>query len=345
VRSEIPARPRPRGPVIYLAAPGAHDPRRQPPALARLLRLDVWGTSLLTIRARHEMGAAAVMLVIVFVFELIAWTLLFDVIVHAARSEGAARRLLALGFGLLFSSAVFLFERGFMTTDLSASRARKWLGLGLRAVVIGLSALATAQPVELLLFGHEIDERVREEAVRSEALQQWHTVTNEPKAPDGTSIQRAMLHLAGSPEEQQRTRTQADLETARTALDRASSQRAIAYGEEQLFRQRIEEAQRRLEQTQSRDERQRLEQQIERERTRSSAMTQPSRTVTPRRRPGTPRSPHRPSRSRGARRRRRSGCGCGSSGSTPSGSCPSAPPTRASPASARPGIRTRRPAS
>lgn len=154
---------------LYVGAPDRFDPR---PAswLARLFRLDVWGGSLLGQRARAEMSAMAWLLLLVFCFELTAWSLLFNVMIHAAQWTVSWITLVAIALGAMFSGAVFLFERGFLTSDSSVNRRKRALAYTIRFIVIVASAFATAQPIELLLFGNEINGRLRTEAVQREAL-------------------------------------------------------------------------------------------------------------------------------------------------------------------------------
>lgn len=140
--------------------------------LARWMGLDVWGNSLLGQRVSRDMSAAALVLLIVLVFEFCTWSLLFNVLVHSANWQISWLTILALLLGAIFATVVFVFERGLMTADFSDHGLRKWLGLGLRLVVIFLSALATAQPVELLVFGESITERLHEELVLKEAILQ-----------------------------------------------------------------------------------------------------------------------------------------------------------------------------
>ena len=66
--------------VVVRPATSTGNPVRGP---ARWLRLDVWGTALLSTRARVELHAAALVLGIVFAFELVAWTVLFHFVISA----------------------------------------------------------------------------------------------------------------------------------------------------------------------------------------------------------------------------------------------------------------------
>lgn len=133
------------------------------PALGRLLHLDVWGDSLLSGAAAAQMRAAAAALLAVFLFELVAWSVFFHTTV-----TGDPMRLtllsatVGLALGTLCAGTIILFEWGLVTLDTSDGRW-KWV-VALRGFVIAVSVCATAQPLHLLVFHVELDQRLRDEA-------------------------------------------------------------------------------------------------------------------------------------------------------------------------------------
>lgn len=179
---------------------------------ARFLGLDVWGRYLLNRRAAREMGSAALLLVVVLTFELLAWTLLFNVLVHSAGWRLSSRSFLALLLGGVFATGVFLFEKSFITSDFTDAPFRKAMAYGIRLLIIGGSALATAQPVELLVFGGAIESRLHEETVLAEAVSQVEEVKKLEEQARPKSEGEVQKGLDG-------TRQSRDLDSAKTARD------------------------------------------------------------------------------------------------------------------------------
>ncbi|HVR99886.1 MAG TPA: DUF4407 domain-containing protein [Thermoanaerobaculia bacterium] len=170
--------------------------------LARWMGLDVWGDHLLNRRAAREMGSAALLLAVVLAFELMAWSMLFNVLVHAAQWTIGPRTLLALLLGGIFAAAVFLFEKSFITADASEAQWRIVIAYAIRAVVIVGSALATAQPIELLVFGGAIENRLYEENVLAEAVRQVGNFEDRQTKARGRSEEEIQKEVAGSGEYQ-----------------------------------------------------------------------------------------------------------------------------------------------
>lgn len=140
--------------------------------LARRMGLDVWGESLLGRRVGTEMSGAALVLLAVLLFEFFAWSMLFNVLVHSSEWKVSLRTLLALALGVLFSAVVFIFERSLIIADFTEDGWYKIGAYTIRVFVIVISALATAQPVELLVFGGAIEKRLHEELILREAIHQ-----------------------------------------------------------------------------------------------------------------------------------------------------------------------------
>lgn len=149
-------------PVVFVTPPIGDEPATW---LARRLGLDAWGDHLLTRRARAEMDAAAWVLLVVVLFEFLAWTLLFNAIVTGDVDRVTWSSIVAPLAAALFAGGVFLYERSFLTSDPSTPRWRKARGILLRLFVIVASALATSQPIEVLVFDREIDTRLKEAKV------------------------------------------------------------------------------------------------------------------------------------------------------------------------------------
>ncbi len=138
--------------------------------LSRFLGLDVYGNSLLNRRGLLEMNFTALLLAIIFSFELGAWTLLFNAIFHSELLAFGWATVAAVIPASFFAGAVLVYERSFITTDTTAGFLRLILPVGTRLAVIGASALITAQPVELLIFRGQILQRVHEEGIRGEVI-------------------------------------------------------------------------------------------------------------------------------------------------------------------------------
>src|SRR5687767_5621604 len=87
--------------------------------LARLYMLDVNGTSLLTRCAAVEMKLIAVMLTINFLFDLVVWWLLWNMVFSSGQGAGLLGTIgaaaAAFFCAFLFAAIIFVYERQFMT--------------------------------------------------------------------------------------------------------------------------------------------------------------------------------------------------------------------------------------
>jgi hypothetical protein len=138
------------------------------PAIARWLRLDSYSDRLLTKAARHEMGLLAGLLLGVGVFELTAWTLLFNAIFHADVLETSKLSWAAAALGVLFASAIVYLDRSFLVADPAQKGHRR--AAVFRVAVVAVSALATSLAVDLIFFEKPINARRHEEQIRHELV-------------------------------------------------------------------------------------------------------------------------------------------------------------------------------
>jgi hypothetical protein len=147
---------------LFLASPPASVGQRWRDRLARFLDLDVFGESLLFRRARGDMRIQAVLLVIVFVFDLGVWSLMANLILGAG-AIGWYTALAVLA-GLAMAYVFFAIERSIATLDIREHGQGPLLA---RALLILITATITAVPFELFLFQAPIDARVLDEAIRT----------------------------------------------------------------------------------------------------------------------------------------------------------------------------------
>jgi hypothetical protein len=168
-------------PLLVLAQRPSEPPRF--PSLSWLSHqfgLDLYGTTTLSGAARIHMNAAAVVLMVVFAFDVVTWCLLFYFIVSAGSlDEMHFGRLSVSLLGILPALIIFIYERSILTADLSrgwGQRAPAMLG---RTLLIGAAAWATAQPVELIAFGRTIDRRIHEEQVREAVVARYTDLSDQ----------------------------------------------------------------------------------------------------------------------------------------------------------------------
>jgi hypothetical protein len=197
------------------------------PRLARFFRLDTWGSSLLTRSAVNQMGYAADLLLVVFVFELGMWTLLFNSMVYAAPLHFGLKTPIAAGIAFLFAYAVLVWEKSVITADLPSNQLRKRMPKGQRPKgwvkplvllgrmsMIGLSIYANAKSLDLFMFNGAIEQRLKEESVLQEAIQQAEDQAAGIEKQDRqvAAVDKAMT---GSTVEQDKKTTAAEQAAAR----------------------------------------------------------------------------------------------------------------------------------
>lgn len=143
--------------------------------LARLYGLDIYGnTALLGGPAAQEMGYAAVALTVVGLFEFSAWTLLFTTMFTIGFGVSPLV-LLASVFGAgMLATIIMVFEVTFLTLD-PDEPIPMLLGSAARIALILMSAFVTAQPLETVFFHADIEERLLDEALRTEAVSRLRT--------------------------------------------------------------------------------------------------------------------------------------------------------------------------
>jgi hypothetical protein len=170
--------------------------------LARKFGLDTHGNTLLTRRAAIAMKFIAVLLVVNFLFDMGAWTLLLNAVLGSGLLDWGFHSLFAVGAALLISIAIFIYEQQFMTTDTSAERKRWLPAMALRLFVVFGAAVVTSQPVELIFFNGPIARRIHEESVRMEAIARLKQFEDSRKLQtgagetyEGKEVEKAKLKL------------------------------------------------------------------------------------------------------------------------------------------------------
>lgn len=172
--------PPPERPEVkfFLTLPQTDEPKRLPIRLARMMGLHLYSEVLLGKSARTEMNFAALILMVVSLFEFIAWFFLFNTIFNSDLVKLGLPTIPAVLMAALFGSAVFWFERQFLTTD-EDQRRRAWGAAVIRVAFILTAAFITAQPLELLFFRVPIQKRIHEEGIREEAVSKLAALLKE----------------------------------------------------------------------------------------------------------------------------------------------------------------------
>lgn len=160
---------------LFLRLPKPGCSREKPSRLALGLGLHLYSDILLGRRARIEMNFAAVVLVVVCLFELIAWSFLFNAIFNSNIFYLGVKTLPAVLVAMLFALAVLWFERQLLIHD-EARKAESKRAARVRLLFIVLAALATAQPLELFFFRMPVLQRIHEEGIRQEAVRAFSEI-------------------------------------------------------------------------------------------------------------------------------------------------------------------------
>jgi hypothetical protein len=198
--------------------------------LARLYRLHTYGKSLLTRPAAFELRFVAAMLSIIFLFDFAAWTLFWNMIFYGGRIALGLYTPLAMLFAFLIATMVVLYERGFMVSDLSrmfrsfGATLKLGAAILLRILVIAVSAYVTAQPVEIVAFGGDIQNRIHDESILREAVSRLRDLQKAEADSHGATGLEGTVEKAG--------------------LDKAETLLSNARGEEGTIRAALEIAKR-----------------------------------------------------------------------------------------------------
>jgi hypothetical protein len=164
---------------LYVRMPDRKVSRQPPSPLAQLLGLHLYSDVILDKSTRTEMSFAAIIIAVVSIFEFLAWGFLFNAIFNSDVLRIGWGTIPAVLIAFLFASAIFWFERQFLTYDESQRGRRTRIAALVRGIFILTSAFITAQPVELLFFRIPIEKRIHQEGIREQAAAKLSAVEEE----------------------------------------------------------------------------------------------------------------------------------------------------------------------
>ncbi|MBI4853510.1 MAG: DUF4407 domain-containing protein [Acidobacteria bacterium] len=205
--------------------------------LLRLFGLTTYGTSLLSLKAYTEMQFVAGLLITVFIFDLSAWTLLWNTIFYSNPLKIGGLTFVALFPAFLLSFATFIYERQFVTADVSqVGWSRLGLGAFARFILVVIAALITSQPIELLFFQARIEARIHQESVPKEAIRRLNQLEEARKKAEGPSGDKIKELLKGTPESLKidtLTTTKQNLQKEKTILENQAKSKQEAFSKAQ----------------------------------------------------------------------------------------------------------------
>jgi len=143
--------------------------------IAKFMGLLPFGTTYLSRQARYPLRKAAWLLVLIFVFDMIAWSILFNLILHRGQFMMSWLFAGAVFLALLLSTATLIFEINIFTSDLDLRKPKALVSVVPRVLIILASAMITAQPLHILFFDGPISQRAQQE----QAIKHASMITKE----------------------------------------------------------------------------------------------------------------------------------------------------------------------
>jgi hypothetical protein len=137
--------------------------------LINVIGLNTYGDYYLSDNARIDMRAAAILMFVIFTFDLLAWTMLFNLIFNRGNMELSLISILAFMLAIFLSVVTIIFERNIFVADTTEGKS-SWFAMGCRVVIVLFSAFVTAQPIHMLIFETPIMERHQEEQIIAYAV-------------------------------------------------------------------------------------------------------------------------------------------------------------------------------
>src|SRR5258706_9778801 len=154
-------------PAIYVVAGRERSSRSIFERLAALYRLYPYGESGLSTVVRAEIERGAMTLTIVFLFDLCAWTLIWNTVFHRGELVADGLTLSALASAGLFPVIVLSFDQGVITMDWRtrgvSAWMKRWVTIAPRLRVGAACALATPAAAVTLAFSPDLGERGEQE--------------------------------------------------------------------------------------------------------------------------------------------------------------------------------------
>lgn len=165
-----------RAPVEPPFRKGRYRPTRRLYRLAEFFGLNIHGDAT-DQNVEIELGRAGLLLVIISLFDWLAWFLL----VNAMVQSGVKLSLwtpFCLFMATIFTTATVVFEIRIMTMPKASIRANYGTYIS-RVALIFVAAVATSQPMELAFFDGPIQQRAHEESVIRYALDVDQRIRND----------------------------------------------------------------------------------------------------------------------------------------------------------------------
>ena len=224
---------------VYLRAATSASGGRHLAAIARMMGLDQYSSSLLTRKVRIELPILGAILAGTFFYELIAWAFFFNGIFVGEMLEfHVFGTFAALLLALLFAMTILFFERQVITADSRRMKKsdRRW-AQGIRLGAILLSGFIVAHPVDLLVFRVPVDEQLHRQAVAEEdsrLVEDLRGMVNADASPRRATIQQDLAQIGLDLSTLNARREQARGDQERFRLDTEQLQREAAVAQDAL---------------------------------------------------------------------------------------------------------------
>ena len=153
-----------------------YRPRRRLYRLAEFFGLNIHGDAT-DQNVEIELGRAGLLLVVISLFDWLAWFLLINTMVQSGVKLSAWTPF-CMFMATIFTTATVVFEIRIMTMPKASIRANYGTYLS-RVALIFVAALATSQPMELAFFAGPIAQRGHEESVIRYALDVDQRIRND----------------------------------------------------------------------------------------------------------------------------------------------------------------------
>ena len=196
--------------------------RRRSPSLVDILLkvtfLSPYGRSGMTPIARKNLATAALLLIVLWCIDSLAWSGLWNLLLSGGLMNRTGATPLAIVLGLGIATGILSYESNFMSTNFRTARRPK-VSMAIRIALILGMAVTTAVPVDLYLLQDEIALRIHQQQVLAELPGMVHRWSIARRAVKGDDVTDAVM--------KSRTVDQRD-ELERATLDRTQQAQNVA---------------------------------------------------------------------------------------------------------------------